>query len=286
MDQSELTYIKIPYPNAKDLHFKITVPISSLDISPGIGNAWVTGKYHDPKFVIPLCIKQSRNVAEIIAVGAFAYRTPPKFLPHMTLSFGRLKPFSLSITAGDIGDHLNFGGLPLSSLDIQYGVSNQIIDFSYPNPQAMRRMKVTADTGPIQIENLANANAAEIRLNGDSTCYRLNLGSELKRSTILHIGMAVSRVEVFIPASTAIKISSANPPISSHMDDFSYVDKAFWNNPARDHQEPLLYINNAASNSSLHIEFCLSEPEWLFFDKTEMTYYQKTPSLSGERFNS
>lgn len=253
MDQSELTYIKIPYPNAKDLHFKITAPMSSLVISPGVGNSWVTGRYNDPKAVIPLCVNQSRNVAEIIAVGAFAYRTPPKFLPEIKLSFGRLKPFTLSITAGDISDHLNFGGLPLSSLDIQYGGGNQFIDFSYPNPQVMKQMKITADTGPIQIENFANANAAKIRLDGDSTCYRLNFGSELKRSIILYIGMAVSRVEVFIPSSTAVKIKSVNPPISSHIDDFSYADKAFWNGPARDHQEPLLSINNVASGSALHI---------------------------------
>ncbi len=253
MDPGELTFIKVLYPKAKDLHFKITAPVSSLVISPGIGNAWATGRFHDPKEVIPLHVKQSGNVAEIIAVGAFAYRTPPKFLPQMTLSFGRSKPFSLSIAAGDIGDHLNFGGLPLSSLDIQYGIGNQIIDFSYPNPQVMRRMKVTADTGLIQIENLANANATEIRLDGDSTCYRLNFGCELKRSTGLHFGVAISRVDVFIPSGTAVKIKSVNPPLSSHKDDFSYADRAFWNSPARDHQEPLLSINNAASDGSLHI---------------------------------
>src|SRR4030065_151534 len=114
MESSELTFIKILYPNTKDLHFKIHAPISSLVISPGIGNAWVTGRFRDPKEVIPLCVKQSGNIAEIIAVGAFAYKTPPEFLPHMTLSFGRSKPFSLSVAAGDIADHLNFGGLPLS----------------------------------------------------------------------------------------------------------------------------------------------------------------------------
>ena len=138
----------------------------------------------------------------------------------MTLSFGRLKPFSLSIAAGDICDHLYFGGLPLSSLDIQYGIGNQIIDFSSPNPQVMRRMKVTADTGLIQIENIANTNAAKIRLGGDFTRHRPNFGFELIRSTILHIDMAVSRVDVFIPPGTAVKITSASPPISSHTDDF------------------------------------------------------------------
>ena len=77
LEQSELTFIKIPYPEAEDLHFKITAPVSSLVISPGIGNVWATGKLHDPKFVLTICVKQYGNVAEIIAVGAFAYRTPP-----------------------------------------------------------------------------------------------------------------------------------------------------------------------------------------------------------------
>ena len=135
----------------------------------------------------------------------------------------------MSITAGDISDRLNFGGFPLFSLDIQYGLDNQIIDFSYPNPEVMRRM------------------------NGNSTRYRLNFGCELIQNTILNIGMAVSRVDIFIPPSTAIKITSRNPPISNHIDDFFYVDKAYWNSLARDHQEPLLSINNGASYSSLRI---------------------------------
>jgi len=253
MDPSDLTFIKVLYPKAKDLHFKITAPMSSLVISPGIGNAWATGKFHDPEEVIPLAVKQSGNVAEIIAVGAFAYKTPPQRLPQMTLSFGRLKPFSLFVTAGDLGDQLDFGGLPLSCLDIQYGLGPQIIDFSYPNPQPMKRMRVTADTGPIQIENLANANAEEIRLAGDGTSYRVRFGCELKRSTSLYVGTAVSRTEIFIPPGTAVKIKSSSPPHSSHQDDFAYVDRAFSNGPARDHQEPLLSIHNAASGGSLHM---------------------------------
>lgn len=253
MNQNEYTYIKIPYPKGKDLHFKINAPVSPLVISPGLGNVWATGKFYDPKFVIPLSIKQSENAAEIVAVGAFAYRTPPKFLPQMTLSFGRIKPFSLSILAGNVSDHLNFGGLPLSSLDIQYGIGQQFIDFSSVNPQAMKRLKVTADKGLVQIENLANANAAEIRLVGDSTSYRLNFGGEINQNTTLHIGMNVSKVEVFIPSGTAIKITSVNAPKSSNGNEFSSIDKAYWNGPARDHREPLLYINNAAWDASLHV---------------------------------
>jgi hypothetical protein len=253
MDQGGLTYIKMPYPKAKDLHLKISVPICLLVITPGIGNAWVTGKYVDSKEVLPLCIKRSNNVSEIIAQGAFAYRTPPVYLPHMRLSFGRSRPFSLSIVAGDLADHFDFGGLPLSALEIQYGAGNQYVDFSYPNQQLMSRMKFAADPGPVQIENAVNANAGEIRLSGETARYRLNFGAELKQNTNLHIGIGVSKVDVFIRSGTAVKVISSNPPLSSHPDDFSYLNKAFWNAPARDHLEPLLYIRNLASYRSLRV---------------------------------
>ena len=253
MDEEEYTYIKIPYPDARDLHFKITAPISSLVISPGIGIAWATGRYHDPMFVAQLAIQQSGSVAEIVAAGAFAYRTPPRLLPDLKLSFGRSKPFSLAISAGDLPDHLDFGGVPLTSLEVKYGAGSQIVDFSYPNPQEMSRMKFTAESGLVKIENAANANAAEIRLNGDATSYRINFGGELKQNTVLHIGMTVSKVDVFISSGTAVKVTSTNPPLSSSPDDFSRADKAFWNVPAKNHREPLLTINNGASNCPLSV---------------------------------
>jgi hypothetical protein len=255
MDQSDLSYIKIPYPHAKDLHLKIIVPTCSLVITPGIGNAWVTGKYNDPKDVAALNIKQTENAAEVIAVGAFAYKTPRKYLPDMALSFGRLHPFALSISAGEMNDKLNLGGIPLSSLEIQYGAGSQIIDFSYPNPQVMNRMKIEADSAQVQIEGMVNANAVEIHLNGDSTGYRLNFGGELKRNTNLHVGMGVSSVAFIIPSSTAVKIKSGSPPTSSRVDDFSYIDKTWLNIPAQAQQEPLLYIHNTASYGSLRIKY-------------------------------
>ena len=113
--------MKLPYPNTKDLHLKVIAPLCSLVISPGLGNAWVTGKYNDPKDVMALNITHSENATQIIAAGAFAYRTLRKYLPNMRLSFGRLHPFALSISAGDISDHLDLGGIPLTSLQIQYG---------------------------------------------------------------------------------------------------------------------------------------------------------------------
>ncbi len=253
MNQSDLAYIKVPYPDGEDLHFKIAAPVCKLVIAPGLGNAWATGKYYDPKFVAPLSIQQSGKDAEIVATGAFAYRVSPQFVPQLRLSFGRRTPFSLSISAGIFCERLDFGGLPLSSLDIQHGGGSQVIDFSYPNPEWMRQMKIIVDTGPTQIEHLAHANAEKVRLSGDSTSYRVNFGGELMRSMVLHIGGTVSQVDISAPENTAIKVITANAPVSNGMGHFSYAEHAYWNSPARDHQEPLLEIANA-SGASLCIQ--------------------------------
>ena len=123
-NQETLSYIKIPYPDSEDLQLKIAVPMCNLVVSPGIGNAWVTGRYNDPHAVMQLHIVQKENPAKIIAVGAFAYKTPKRWLPDMRLSFGRSHPFSLSITSGELEDHFDFGGIPLANLEIQYGGGN------------------------------------------------------------------------------------------------------------------------------------------------------------------
>lgn len=110
---------------------------------------------------------------------------------------------------------MDFDGLPLTSLEIRYGSGDQNIDFSYPNPQEMQRLKVTADSGTVVIENLAHANAAEIRLNGDAT----------------------------------------SPPHGSAAQDFIHAEKAFWNKAAREQQEALLTIHCIAQSISLHLRY-------------------------------
>ncbi len=255
MEPGDLTYIKIPYPAVGDLHFKITAPMTTLDISPGLSAVWATGKYSDPKSVIPYFQKLTGGSAEIILMGAFAYRTSPRLLPHLKLAFGRLKPFALALELGDLGDHLNFGGLPLTALDIRYGAGSQVLEFSSPNPQEMAHLTLAADAGPIQVDNLSHANAGEIRLNGDATVYRLNFGGELARSASLRIGVRVARVEIALPSGAAVKVEGAPPTGGPAAGDFTHVDHHYWNAPARKQKEPLLTIHNTAANAPLHISF-------------------------------
>lgn len=254
MNTKEQTYIKIPYPNAGDLHLKINAKVCALVISTGIGNVWVTGKYNDPKNTEPLNVYQKGNVASIVVGDAFSYRVPPSYIPKLSLSLGTRKPFSLTITAGDVDNHFDFGCIPLSSLEIRCGASHQAIQFSYPNPQPMSQMKIAADASSIEIKDIANANAAEFRMDGDFSKCHLDFGGELKRNTSVHLAMGTSKIEVVVPTCTATKIISAHQPAIYKSTDFLYQDGAYWNSPARDHPDPLLSIYDAASIGSFHLK--------------------------------
>ncbi|MCE1252307.1 MAG: hypothetical protein LWX83_02025 [Anaerolineae bacterium] len=249
MEQKELAYIKIPYPHLEDLKLKITVPICTLVILPGLGNAWVTGRYNDPKDVEELNIKENKEVTEISAIGAFGYRTPLKDLPDMRLSFGRQVPFALSIKAGDISDHFDLGGIPLSGLDIQYGSGNQIINFSYPNPHEMKDLRIQSDGGWVQIKNLSNARTNEIHLVGESTSYHLNFGGPIKNNIYLYTGVSVSKVEISVPTGTAIRVKAGKIPVSNLSDDFAPFEKEFCNVTAREGHSPVLNIHHVTSGS-------------------------------------
>lgn len=255
MSESYPDPIKVPYPKVEDLHLSIAAPVCTITIAPGLGNAWVNGLYHDPKEVAPISIDQSGNATHIVAMGAFSYRAPRRYIPRMKLSFGRTKPFSLAISAGSMPSHFDFGGIPLKDLEIRFAGGDQVVDFSYPNPEPMHRFKVEADTGLIQIENLINANVGEVRLEGDTTKYRVNFAGELKQNTTFFIGMSVSRADLFIPANTAVIILTSNTFSTGEPTDFVFQENAYWNESARNHQEPVLHIRNNTVLGQMHLHF-------------------------------
>ncbi len=244
MDQNGLDYIKIPYPSLDNLLFKIIVPRCTLVISPGLGDAWATGRYSDPRGVMELEINENKNVAQIAADGPFAYRVPEKLLPNLRLSFGRRRPFSLSIKAGDISDHLDLGGIPLSALNVQYGSGSQLINFSYPNPAEMQHLRIEADGGWVQIKNIDYANTTDIHLKGASTSYHLGFNALLKKDITLYTGMSISKVEITLPTDTAVKVKSSIQPGSSIKDDFSRVGKEYCNTAAREKKSLCLCIHH------------------------------------------
>jgi hypothetical protein len=139
-------------------------------------------------------------------------------------------------------------------LVVRQGAGKFELDFSAPNPHAMKQLDVSSGAG-IELENLANANFSEMRLSGGAAGYELDFGGTLIRDAEAKIEAGLSGVEVKIPASTAAKIIAETTLGSVDVEDgFTKREGAFWTEAGITGEKPLLTIRAGVRLSSLHLE--------------------------------
>lgn len=251
------TPIDIPFPQAGELHLRLTVGACRLRIRPGDGPQWVAGAYADPSNAVPLRIEQSSS-GEARISQTFDWpsswgtlRQPPTF----DLILGKGRPYSLTIEGGASEAELELGGLPLRRLTVKYGAGKQEIEFSAPNPEPMDQLTVACGAASLELEGLANANLAELTLEGGAASYELDFGGVLRRDAAVKINAAVSSVLLTVPASTAVKMSGEALMGSIDTGDgFMKKEGAWWNEAALAGQTPCITVNARMTMGSVRLE--------------------------------
>jgi len=74
------------------------------------------------------------------------------------LELGKGRPFALTIETRASEFEMDLGGVPVSSMEVRQGAGKFELDFSAPNPYAMKQLEVSSGAAGIELENLANAN--------------------------------------------------------------------------------------------------------------------------------
>lgn len=247
--------INIAYPEAVDLQLTISVGACRLKLVPGATDAWVSGTYADPSGALPHKIYQEAGRARVThepnwssIFGIFSGA------PRFDLALGRAKPYMISIESGASDNSFEFGGLPINRLQIKQGAGKMDINFSEPNPVDMTLLSVTAGAGNVEIRNLANANAAEISIDGGAAAYKFDFGGELRRDAHARISTGVSSVEIYVPGTTAAKIVPESPLGSMDVGDgFTTKEGAFWTKAALGGKTPVLTIYASVALGSMRI---------------------------------
>lgn len=255
MSSAQVTNIDVAYPEAGDLHLRLGVGACRLRITPGEGGAWVTGSYRDPSGALPprvhleggtARITQEYNVAEVF--GLFSG------VPSFDLALGKARPYSLAVESGASDNALDLGGLPLDRLTVRQGAGRMEIDFSAPNPHPMSHLDVAAGAGEMRVRNLANANCADVNIEGGAALYRLNFGGTLQRDTRARVSTGMSSVEILVPATTAARISSESLLGGLDVGDgFMKREGAFWTEAALAGRTPVLTIRVNVALGALSI---------------------------------
>jgi len=252
---SNQTPIDIAYPDAQDLHLRLTVGACRLHIKPGDGPQWVTGIYDDPSHAVPLRVEQNQGTVRISQTFGWpenwgTLREPPTF----DLFLGKARPFMLTLEGGASEADLELGGTPLRRLTVKYGAGKQDISFSAPNPEPMDLLAVAGGAASMAFEGLANANFAEMTLEGGAANYELGFQGALQRDAAVRINAAMSSVVVEVPPSTAVKMSAeAVMGGVDTGDGFMKKEGAFWNEAALQGAAPVIVINARMTMGSVRL---------------------------------
>jgi hypothetical protein len=251
------TPIKVAYPAAHDLHLRIALGACRFKATPGEGDAWVAGTYHDPTDRrSPRILEEGRSVT-ITEAEPSLERIPSVFggVPRYELAFGKERPFALTIETGASDFDLDLGGVPLSRLMVRQGAGKFELGFSVPNAQPMELLEVSSGAAGIELENLANANFSEMRLSGGAADYELDFGGTLLRDAQVSIETGLSRVEVTVPSSTATKVVAETTLGSIDVGDgFTKREGAYLTEGALSGDAPILSIRAGVRLGSLRLQ--------------------------------
>lgn len=249
------TEIEIPFPDTGDLHLRFTVGACRLRLTPGEGDHWVKGTYNDPTGNLPLRIDQEggnvRFSHQPTWTDIFGWLAGT---PRLELALGNARPYALSFESGASEVSLDLGGLPITRLTAKHGAGRMEIDFPSRNPQAMSLLSLGAGAGDTLVRNLANANCAEMIIEGGAASYRFDFGGELQRDAHVRISTGVSSLEISIPRTTAAKVTPESVLGGMDVDDgFIKKEGAFWTDAAIAGRSPGITIHASVALGKLRL---------------------------------
>jgi hypothetical protein len=250
--------IKLAYPDGAgaELQLRITMGPGRLRIAPAAdgASAWVTGTYQDPTRSIPLKVEANGAKARI-AQHIDSVRLPrPRGIPTLDLQLGAGRTYALLIEGGANEIDAELGGLPLTRLDCRFGAGQARFRFGAPNPAAMERLHLTAGAAEVTATSLANANAAEISVEGGAAALHLDFGGTLARDAKARVNAGAAAVDVTVPLAGASKVAAHSVLAGVEIGDgFVTKEGAYWTPAAVAGQTPLLAIDVTVALAGLKI---------------------------------
>lgn len=254
MTQPDGQPIHLEYPDAPELQLRITMGPGQLRISPSEGSAWATGIYRDPTGNIPLRVETDGGKARIGQTVSASSLRIPRAAPLLELQLGTARPFALIIEGGANEIAGELGGIPLTRLECRFGAGQAKLGFGEPNPVAMDRLQLGAGAADLRLNKLANANAAEITVEGGAASFQLDFGGTLQRDARARINAGMVGMEILVPAQTAAKIAPhATLGGVDAGDGFTTREGGYWTPGAVSGSTPALTIDATVALSGIKL---------------------------------
>jgi hypothetical protein len=248
--------VRIAYPELGELQLRIAMGPGRLKLSPAADTSadWITGTYHDPTKSIPIRVETNGNKVRISQSVNFPSIPRPRGIPVLDLQLGTARSFVLTIDGGANEIDAELGGLLLTKLECRFGAGQAKFKFGTPNPAQMERLSLSAGAAEVRASDLANANAAEISVEGGAAAVHLDFGGTLARDCRARINVGAATVDITVPMSTAARIAAHSVLAGVDIGDgFQTKEGAFWTPAGVSGQTPLLSIDATVALAGLKI---------------------------------
>jgi hypothetical protein len=248
--------INVAFPQASDLHLVISLGACRLKVTPSDDETWVSGAYDDPSNALPPRIEQEGGRVRITQdYQSTGWLNLIGGQPtQVDLRLGKRRPYLLTLEVGASESNFDLGDLPLTRLMLRQGAGKMDFDFSKPNPQPMSLLKLDSGAVGLSMKNLANANFAEMTVDGGAAGYVFDFGGVLQRDAHVRITTGMASAEVHVPATTATKITAESVLGGLDIGDgFMKKEGAFWTEAATAGKTPVLTIHANVTIGALNL---------------------------------
>ncbi len=244
--------IAIAYPSSRDPELVIEAGVCRTLFSPVDQETWLTGAYTDTSGVMPLEVAESKNGVKIRVKRPLIDLGLPA--PVLDLRVGKVRPFSLRISAGAGVDSFDLGGIPLKRIEVRHGAGDLQIDFSAPNPQRLVLLKLSVGAGRAELRRLGNANFDEMEIEGGAGVFRLDFDGDFQRPGRVRIKPSIGTLELRIPRSLPAEVTSDGILSRPIADDGFHADvDRYRTRAAANGRPPMLIIRSSVAMGTVRL---------------------------------
>lgn len=194
--------INIGYPEAENPGLEISVAVAGyIKAEPG-GDKLIEGTI---EYSIPEWRPETTKTRDTVAVRQLernGWRALDNPVNDWNIKLGTARPYRLMVKAGVGRGTWSLGGIPLTGLDVDTGVSQSQIGFDAPNPQTMQVMRIQTGVGETKLTGLLNAGFREMRLSGGVGEVKMEFtGSKPRQDAHVKIDGGVGAFDIKIDES-------------------------------------------------------------------------------------
>ena len=195
--------LDIPFPEADNPLLEISVAVAG-NIAVGPGDEKLlegTISYDVPEWKPE--ITQTENRVTVKQRSSVTWQALESPINDWDIKMGKTKPFMLRVKTGVMRGEWNLGGLPLTGLDVETGVSQNKLDFSEPNPETVNTVSIQTGVGETRLASLLNARFREMRVGGGVGEVKLGFtGAELEEDAYVRVEGGVGGFHITVDKDT------------------------------------------------------------------------------------